>query len=413
MYGVRMRERPPGMVGHHGLTTENGKQKTENRKIIKIITGTTPKDTETIRDSHQYISIASVAAVPFALEEDCRCTCANLGRHVIKSRKIKFSLKSIYQPLEVICVLRFLIPQSSTNHYMDLEHSGLQEVANAMREENANMSNTAQKRKRDSESADDTRRLNNKRVSASSGNDSGDQSLVNQQIGDVEALQNYANLQHNQQIHPDHQNGAADHANASSTAAAALAGIYPTMTIPQPTDVLSLLKHLRTIATKTRLSWITASNLTIASWTIRNSNINLKVEVLLPNQSWDLMNGTRFERTITKKLSDVAAKQSTKDQFCKELSNSSLSSRRTRLKNIEKWTLEKLLTEQAIAELSASNDKLKTECERAWREVETWKKTCQSAGLAPKKEDAGTSEKLDEVLRMLGGLLLHCWSQLR
>jgi len=47
--------------------------------------------------------------------------------------------------------------------------------------------------------------------------------------------------------------------------------------------------------------------------------------------------------------------------------------------NIEKWTLEKLLTEQAIAELSASNDKLKAECERAWREVETWKKTCQSA----------------------------------
>jgi len=54
--------------------------------------------------------------------------------------------------------------------------------------------------------------------------------------------------------------------------------------------------------------------------------------------------------------------------------------------NIEKWTLEKLLTEQAIAELSASNDKLKAECERAWREVETWKKTCQSAGLAPKVE---------------------------
>lgn len=54
--------------------------------------------------------------------------------------------------------------------------------------------------------------------------------------------------------------------------------------------------------------------------------------------------------------------------------------------NIEKWTLEKLLTEQAIAELSASNDKLKAECERAWREVETWKETCVQAGLAPKKE---------------------------
>jgi bHLH factor len=33
------------------------------------------------------------------------------------------------------------------------------------------------------------------------------------------------------------QNGGTDHASASSTAAAALAGIYPTITIPQATDV--------------------------------------------------------------------------------------------------------------------------------------------------------------------------------
>lgn len=53
--------------------------------------------------------------------------------------------------------------------------------------------------------------------------------------------------------------------------------------------------------------------------------------------------------------------------------------------NIEKWTLEKLLTEQAIAELSASNEKLKAEVDRAWREAEAWKKTCASAGI--KKAD--------------------------
>ena len=47
--------------------------------------------------------------------------------------------------------------------------------------------------------------------------------------------------------------------------------------------------------------------------------------------------------------------------------------------NIEKWTLEKLLTEQAIAELTTSNEKLKQECERAWREAETWKKSCLAA----------------------------------
>lgn len=38
--------------------------------------------------------------------------------------------------------------------------------------------------------------------------------------------------------------------------------------------------------------------------------------------------------------------------------------------NIEKWTLEKLLTEQAVSELNASNEKLKAELERAYRENE-------------------------------------------
>jgi bHLH factor len=49
--------------------------------------------------------------------------------------------------------------------------------------------------------------------------------------------------------------------------------------------------------------------------------------------------------------------------------------------NIEKWTLEKLLTEQAIQELSTSNDKLKQECERAYRELTIWKNLAQNAGL--------------------------------
>lgn len=47
--------------------------------------------------------------------------------------------------------------------------------------------------------------------------------------------------------------------------------------------------------------------------------------------------------------------------------------------NIEKWTLEKLLTDQAVAELTASNEKLKAELERAYREVEHWKKACTVA----------------------------------
>lgn len=99
---------------------------------------------------------------------------------------------------------------------MDLEQ-GLQEVANAMRDDGS------QKRKRDSESADDTRRGSNKRISP---NNAG----KDQQ--DVEALQDYNNLHHQGQL--DNHNGTNEHA---STAAAALAGIYPSMTVPQATDV--------------------------------------------------------------------------------------------------------------------------------------------------------------------------------
>lgn len=48
---------------------------------------------------------------------------------------------------------------------------------------------------------------------------------------------------------------------------------------------------------------------------------------------------------------------------------------------VEKWTLEKLLTEQAISELSSSNDKLKEQVDRVYRELEAWKKVAQDNGL--------------------------------
>ncbi|KAF2129111.1 hypothetical protein P153DRAFT_292157 [Dothidotthia symphoricarpi CBS 119687] len=53
--------------------------------------------------------------------------------------------------------------------------------------------------------------------------------------------------------------------------------------------------------------------------------------------------------------------------------------------NIEKWTLEKLLTEQAITELSASCDKFKAECQRAWEECQIYKRTCENNGIIPEE----------------------------
>ncbi|CAN8097418.1 unnamed protein product [Discula destructiva] len=64
---------------------------------------------------------------------------------------------------------------------------------------------------------------------------------------------------------------------------------------------------------------------------------------------------------------------------------------------VEKWTLEKLLTEQAISELSSSNDKLKEELDRTYRDLEAWKRVAQENGLGIEQEDMnGNSESINE-----------------
>lgn len=137
----------------------------------------------------------------------------------------------------------------------DFDTSRMQEVANAVRGNlPEDMANSAQKRKRDSNdhgiSADNTRRSNYKRVSPNSFNnndafnkntginESNDPSgaHMNQQDSEgVEALQDYSSLH---QQNSENHNGSTEHANAPSTAQAALSSLYPpTMTIPQPTEL--------------------------------------------------------------------------------------------------------------------------------------------------------------------------------
>lgn len=55
--------------------------------------------------------------------------------------------------------------------------------------------------------------------------------------------------------------------------------------------------------------------------------------------------------------------------------------------HLERWTFEKLVTEQALRELSASNDELKRECERAYKELNTIRQIAEDAGvkLPPRK----------------------------
>ncbi|CAG8954539.1 hypothetical protein HYALB_00001492 [Hymenoscyphus albidus] len=266
--------------------------------------------------------------------------------------------------------------------HMDLEGSGLQEVANAMRQEDVMDGHmNAHKRKRESESADDTRRLSNKRVSP---NGKGmDQSSHD---GAIEALQDYSNL------HND-QNGSAEH--ASSTAAAALAGIYPTMTIPQPTGV-SFASQDPDSDRNPDNSFM--DNSQAGESFMENPQPPRTPKPAVGSDEWHKVrkdNHKEVERrrreTINEGINELAkivpGCEKNKGSILQRAVSFITQLKENETQNIEKWTLEKLLTEQAIAELSTSNDKLKAECERAWREVETWKKTCQLAGLDPKKDD--------------------------
>jgi len=274
--------------------------------------------------------------------------------------------------------------------------AGLQEVANAMREEAGVLGNNIQKRKRDAESADETRRGSNKRISP---NNAGDLSQSNQDFKNNEALQDYG-MHHGL---TDHQNGSSDHANASSTAAAALAGIYPTMTIPQPTDI-SFATQGSDIDRGQDSSFMGDSQqggdsfMDTPSQQNQSSGRSSGSKPVVGSDEWHKVrkdNHKEVERrrreTINEGINELAkivpGCEKNKGSILQRAVSFITQLKENETQNIEKWTLEKLLTEQAIAELSASNDKLKTECERAWREVETWKKTCQSAGLNPKRED--------------------------
>jgi len=197
-------------------------------------------------------------------------------------------------------------------------------------------------------------------------------------------------------MHQETQNG--DHAtNASSTAAAALAGIYPTMTIPQPTDV-----SFTTHGSEERQESFMDNNQEgfnmESNSNTQSSGRGSGSKPAVGSDEWHKVrkdNHKEVERrrreTINEGINELAkivpGCEKNKGSILQRAVSFITQLKENEAQNIEKWTLEKLLTEQAIAELSASNDKLKTECERAWREVETWKKTCQSAGLDLKKSE--------------------------
>ncbi|KIV99915.1 uncharacterized protein PV09_08442 [Verruconis gallopava] len=63
--------------------------------------------------------------------------------------------------------------------------------------------------------------------------------------------------------------------------------------------------------------------------------------------------------------------------------------------NLEKWTLEKLLLDQAINELSQTCDRLKADYQKAWEEKEAYRQACEEHNLTveikPREESTTTA----------------------
>ena len=211
-------------------------------------------------------------------------------------------------------------------------------------------------------------------------------------------------------------------ADATSTAAAALAGIYPTMTVPQPTDVAFAVagEGDRSALDPSFNMGENAGDLSFDMSAMDASTGSNGQKPAVGSDAWHRVRRDnhkegehpnwilapcpefranipsverRRRETINEGINELAkivpGCEKNKGSILQRAVAFITQLKENEAQNIEKWTLEKLLTEQAIAELSGSVDKLKNECDRAWREAETWKKTCQSAGLsgAEEKED--------------------------
>ncbi|KAI1202511.1 hypothetical protein F5X97DRAFT_212492 [Nemania serpens] len=212
-----------------------------------------------------------------------------------------------------------------------------------------------------------------------------------------------------------------DPASASSTAAAALGTMYPALHIPQTTDATYVaptsadteahhgspfshhdILHPHNLAEQSAndISQQLHQNGTGPGPSPYPNRPSNQPRLAVGSEEWHKQrkdNHKEVERrrreTINEGINELAkivpGCEKNKGSILQRAVSYILQLKQNDAHNIEKWTLEKLLTEQAIQELSSSNDKLKTECERAYRELTMWKNLAQNAGLElpqPKNE---------------------------
>jgi bHLH factor len=207
-----------------------------------------------------------------------------------------------------------------------------------------------------------------------------------------------------------HQNGGANTASVGDTAAAALA--YHQMTVPQATELsfqpqasgegssFSMGDHHQ--QQQTGMQDFSLEALKAATQTPRSGQANANDSP--PNtgghkppvgsEEWHKVrrdNHKEVERrrreTINEGINELAkivpGCEKNKGSILQRAVQFITQLKENEQQNIEKWTLEKLLTEQAITELSASCDKFKAEMQRAWDECQIYKRACENAGIVP------------------------------
>jgi hypothetical protein len=284
-----------------------------------------------------------------------------------------------------------------------------------------------QKRKRMTESAspDSRRSKRGAPAAAMSVSESDTQTFLGDTVSIAQAAHDHVNVDDfsalAQATAADH-NDATDTSNASSTAAAAL-NMYPSLHVPQSTEeafanqATSETHHEDNAFSNHSVNQAPPDGLPLPPppSTIQQPPSNgvpqeqrysapPNAKPAVGSEEWHKMrkdNHKEVERrrreTINEGINELAkivpGCEKNKGSILQRAVSFITQLKENETQNIEKWTLEKLLTEQAIAELSQSNDKLKQECDRLYRELETWKQMAQNAGLQlpQQKEESGSS----------------------
>jgi hypothetical protein len=284
----------------------------------------------------------------------------------------------------------------------------------------ADIANTpGQKRKRNAESSSpESRRKRGAPAATMAVTEPDTQSFLDDTVSIAQAAQDHVNVDDFTALaaaaHAQEHNNAADPATASSTAAAAL-NMYPTLHVPPSTEETFAASagadahhddsafNASGVNQPDGLPMAAPSTLPTNGVQAEQGYRSHNPKPVVGSTEWHQMrkdNHKEVERrrreTINEGINELAkivpGCEKNKGQILARAVEFILQLKENESQNLEKWTLEKLLTEQAIAELSDSNDKLKNECERLFREMEAWKKLAQSAGLQlPQKEETGAS----------------------